>query len=106
LLFLIVLGQQNSTLLPYTTLFRSVVGITKVEMHIEADGQIVAPSADLDLLVGDAPWFPTVCGLVLELHSGSFRRTSEAVVRGLVDRKSTRLNSSHVKKSYAVFCMK
>src|SRR5690606_41686214 len=25
---------------------------------------------------------------------------------GTVDRKSTRLNSSHVKKSYAVFCLK
>src|SRR5690606_40578147 len=25
---------------------------------------------------------------------------------GFTDRKSTRLNSSHVKKSYAVFCMK
>src|SRR5690606_50062 len=30
------------------------------------------------------------------------RRTAE----GLVDRKSTRLNSSHVKISYAVFCLK
>src|SRR5690606_40709415 len=26
--------------------------------------------------------------------------------RGLLDRKSTRLNSSHVKISYAVFCLK
>src|SRR5690606_42129514 len=30
-------------------------------------------------------------------------RTDEAI---LVDRKSTRLNSSHVKISYAVFCLK
>src|SRR5690606_41526667 len=29
-----------------------------------------------------------------------------AVGRALVDRKSTRLNSSHVKISYAVFCLK
>src|SRR5690606_40290941 len=29
-----------------------------------------------------------------------------ALVRDLVDRKSTRLNSSHVKISYAVFCLK
>src|SRR5690606_14012070 len=30
----------------------------------------------------------------------------EMVVRGYLDRKSTRLNSSHVKISYAVFCLK
>src|SRR5690606_19668393 len=30
----------------------------------------------------------------------------EAVIRGGQDRKSTRLNSSHVKISYAVFCLK
>src|SRR5436309_14180093 len=30
----------------------------------------------------------------------------ESEVRALVDRKSTRLNSSHVKISYAVFCLK
>src|SRR5690606_39367553 len=31
---------------------------------------------------------------------------SEACKSGKVDRKSTRLNSSHVKISYAVFCLK
>src|SRR5690606_33245395 len=30
----------------------------------------------------------------------------EAAIRGDIDRKSTRLNSSHVKISYAVFCLK
>src|SRR5690606_41713234 len=42
---------------------------------------------------------------------GAFRSLEvggDAVVahRGVVDRKSTRLNSSHVKISYAVFCLK
>src|SRR5690606_39853768 len=31
---------------------------------------------------------------------------SAMVVSGSTDRKSTRLNSSHVKRSYAVFCLK
>src|SRR5690606_39375195 len=31
---------------------------------------------------------------------------SELFLAGTVDRKSTRLNSSHVKTSYAVFCLK
>src|SRR5690606_12432307 len=34
------------------------------------------------------------------------RTVSEPVLRGVSDRKSTRLNSSHVKISYAVFCLK
>src|SRR5690606_40914524 len=34
------------------------------------------------------------------------RAVSPAGAIGLIDRKSTRLNSSHVKISYAVFCLK
>src|SRR5207249_8582360 len=34
------------------------------------------------------------------------RATTEAVGNALEDRKSTRLNSSHVSISYAVFCLK
>src|SRR6266511_3370512 len=34
------------------------------------------------------------------------RHVSEPVVDAFEDRKSTRLNSSHVKSSYAVFCLK
>src|SRR5690606_42058166 len=37
-------------------------------------------------------------GLDLEYHENSFNFS--------LDRKSTRLNSSHVKNSYAVFCLK
>src|SRR5690606_27262912 len=37
---------------------------------------------------------------------GSLRALIAALNRHLLDRKSTRLNSSHVKSSYAVFCLK
>src|SRR5215475_6291006 len=37
---------------------------------------------------------------------GRRRRTTEPCHHGPRDRKSTRLNSSHVKMSYAVFCLK
>src|SRR3989442_9535381 len=44
------------------------------------------------------------------LRSGSFRdrEVAPAEAQGLIglDRKSTRLNSSHVRISYAVFCLK
>src|SRR5436309_11741806 len=73
-----------STLFPYTTLFRS-----PHERHLEVPRgarQVVAPRG------GAAP-------LPRPAHRLPRRR------RG-VDRKSTRLNSSHVKISYAVFCLK
>src|SRR5690606_42038108 len=65
-------------------------------------------------LMGD---FRERIGLVHELgqlrrpeeltHSGSSRLGVDQVLRHhRVDRKSTRLNSSHVKISYAVFCLK
>src|SRR5690606_41408586 len=43
-----------------------------------------------------------------EDHGGAGADFAEALEHGLadVDRKSTRLNSSHVKISYAVFCLK
>src|SRR5256885_13002435 len=70
----------RSTLFPYTTLFRSEFG-----------GQ------DRRRRSGDAP-------------DGVGRpRTGQGHLRrrdGLRDRKSTRLNSSHLVISYAVFCLK
>src|SRR5690606_41248068 len=42
----------------------------------------------------------------LALASGGVLERSGRGVPGILDRKSTRLNSSHVKISYAVFCLK
>src|SRR5207302_2116153 len=43
----------------------------------------------------------------MKAHSGSGNQTVDGIGGPLeVDRKSTRLNSSHVKISYAVFCLK
>src|SRR5690606_41690251 len=42
----------------------------------------------------------------VELRSGSFYSTRPPARSSTRDRKSTRLNSSHVKISYAVFCWK
>src|SRR2546426_7944270 len=67
----------RSTLFPYTTLFRSV-----------RDVQIPHVQGVADLEGGD-----------VELHAVG------NVVRHQ-DRKSTRLNSSHLVISYAVFCLK
>src|SRR2546430_8133127 len=74
----------RSTLFPYTTLFRSLGG------HLGEDGAHIV-AAEL-------------AGLVEELDHllGGGQELADA----LVDRKSTRLNSSHSQNSYAVFCLK
>src|SRR5690606_41154505 len=92
----------RSTLFPYTTLFRSSVrrgrdhgrrrpGKPGTRLH----GDVVRRGLVSSALAG---------GLVV------LRRRSERSPRlpwqAALDRKSTRLNSSHVKISYAVFCLK
>src|SRR3989442_6525957 len=55
-----------------------------------------------------------ILGLEQDLVTAARRRTGGTVIplrarpplRSLLDRKSTRLNSSHVRISYAVFCLK
>src|SRR3989440_2813861 len=87
----------RSTLFPYTTLFRSLeaawahmmAGVTAAQPGLALDGILVdamAP-AGVELIVGarrDPQWGPVL----------------------MIDRKSTRLNSSHDQISYAVFCLK
>src|SRR5256885_8103226 len=80
----------RSTLFPYTTLFRSVDHAE----HALGGGQ-AALQRRLDL------------GEVLqrrEQHQHGGEEGGELAHRG--DRKSTRLNSSHLVISYAVFCLK
>src|SRR5690349_22160212 len=78
----------RSTLFPYTTLFRS-------KRRIAAARQYRAPQ----VLPCPAGWAPRGVSRYDRRPAGrrsQFRR----------DRKSTRLNSSHVEISYAVFCLK
>src|SRR5260370_15493283 len=86
----------RSTLLPYTTLFRS--GTIGDSINADAQGQF-----ELDLLPlgGYDVWaFDPSTGR--QGHTGG-RSTGRRPRR---DRKSTRLNSSHTLISYAVFCLK
>src|SRR3712207_7174342 len=86
----------RSTLFPYTTLFRSML---MVEQQVSA-----LPGPFLGLLVF---WLA-----MLFLGFGLMTRLNPTVVTALligalsIDRKSTRLNSSHANISYAVFCLK
>src|SRR2546429_6633608 len=85
-----------STLLPYTTLFRSL----RVLAIIGADVRIDRPVQKNIVIAASQPvHVKRVC--VVE-RQPEIRR----IVRHDSDRKSTRLNSSHGYISYAVFCLK
>src|SRR5690606_42050852 len=64
---------------------------------------IVAEQMTELALVG---WYPFSLNSRLEAAVGAASIDFERKLERIVDRKSTRLNSSHVKISYAVFCLK
>src|SRR2546430_11086423 len=88
----------RSTLFPYTTLFRSLE--RGVVMHAVADHDRNLTRAnevlERQLVVGARRVARSEDGALHDEHVGA----------GLLDRKSTRLNSSHSQISYAVFCLK
>src|SRR3712207_7284766 len=86
----------RSTLFPYTTLFRSI------RVNVGRTGR-VTPFAYMEPV--------KVAGSTVQLatlhNAGEVKR--KGVLIGdtvVIDRKSTRLNSSHANISYAVFCLK
>src|SRR3712207_8484911 len=82
----------RSTLFPYTTLFRSVMSPDAVRLTDEVAERAVT------LVRDDAR--------LLQRADGTGLRPGARVFNLAVDRKSTRLNSSHANISYAVFCLK
>src|SRR2546427_3889492 len=79
--FLMIRRPPRSTLFPYTTLFRSCFSISRQS----EDGLKGA----LNFVISEG---------------GPDRENDE--IQSALDRKSTRLNSSHSQISYAVFCLK
>src|SRR3712207_7631304 len=90
----------RSTLFPYTTLFRSV-GVGAVVALVITSMGVSIP--EVVLLGGLFRWrlVAVLVGSVFAVAVGS--GTLFALT---LDRKSTRLNSSHANISYAVFCLK
>src|SRR5437773_3120069 len=74
------------TLFPYTTLFRSVASRYRLRDNLETAPSLAHFRATQD-------WVRGWCNLAIGAANAK-------------DRKSTRLNSSHITISYAVFCLK
>src|SRR5207244_11762922 len=104
--FLLVLRTPIVTLLPYTTLFRSVVVVGHQAEQVAA---VVAPRGALTVL--QRPQNGT--GHAVQVAKRTLGRAKFAVVlpgdaplvRPETDRKSTRLNSSNQIISYNVVCL-
>src|SRR5688572_31402420 len=93
--------QPRSTLFPYTTLFRSGGGDDEHREGHERrqrDGQIRMLAQGPERLLGAVGGGRKA--VRAQAHPGQESHERE------VDRKSTRLNSSHSQISYAVFCLK
>src|SRR5690606_41546260 len=104
--FLTIPRLPRSTLFPYTTLFRSLLLLIGSLYYL--DTLFPYLFRGLDYIPISAVFFG-----VFFLYSllkkfiqtfGSQGNTNGGKQKRPLDRKSTRLNSSHVKISYAVFC--
>src|SRR5258706_2439865 len=87
----------RSTLFPYTTLFRSLDLRPSVMVRSTPEPAKVFRVRDVgsDSLIGETPlWL-----------APSFLEGNRLRLVAMEDRKSTRLNSSHLGISYAVFCL-
>src|SRR5690606_41518820 len=93
--------RLGRTLFPYTTLFRSERGrwcqysswhgsCSSSPRRCQHIWLVVQP-------IGRITWTPTILPSMISPRQSLHK---------IEDRKSTRLNSSHVKISYAVFCLK
>src|SRR5256885_7569294 len=84
----------RSTLFPYTTLFRSLYAF---DDQVGRPGDVFEPAPQtIDRLVVEA----------VHVHLQRAEDAGEPRAALHLDRKSTRLNSSHLVISYAVFCLK
>src|SRR3712207_7319896 len=91
--FLMIRRPPRSTLFPYTTLFRSLPN----DLH---------DVYKLKISTGARWTFLADENLAVQRHFGIHEYTDPHHANAGVDRKSTRLNSSHANISYAVFCLK
>src|SRR5256885_11489161 len=99
----------RSTLFPYTTLFRSLIPrhavVGGIGGHAQAFEEVAQALHGQLARGGIEDGQQGRVGLVVGAQ-GHLQHQWQAERAGNADRKSTRLNSSHLVISYAVFCLK
>src|SRR2546426_4081532 len=97
---------RRSTFFPYTTLFRSR-SVAVEEQHIRPRASLVSRVDAFGLVVQDPPAVENHGRLrwATRLECSVQNHAGAGIQRDTRDRKSTRLNSSHLVISYAVFCL-
>src|SRR3712207_8741782 len=96
---LMIRRPPRSTLFPYATLFRSFVArCARVDIRILGNAGAGGRADEVTCIGGP--------DLFVHLLYGLPEGDVQLVLAQLLDRKSTRLNSSHANISYADFCLK
>src|SRR3712207_7589514 len=93
----------RSTLFPYTTLFRSYA-----ELHARHPEVVQKSFRARVWIVSPTTLMATLNTVRAVLKDSRMREQAHVIQKEVefLDRKSTRLNSSHANISYAVFCLK
>src|SRR3989442_6889865 len=91
----------RSTLFPYTTLFRSPQAFLPTFFQQPSQAELDALTTTLAGLKAPGSFIPAFANAGFDVNN-----IVADSPNGYSDRKSTRLNSSHVRTSYAVFCLK
>src|SRR5207248_10547036 len=88
---------RTPPLFPYTTLFRSVHTVVRTSDKNALPPKLLTRRTGPDTVILVYDSLRKMCALAIGIGRGLARH---------LDRKSTRLNSSHRTRSYAVFCLK
>src|SRR5207249_10027430 len=106
LLSLLLRTTPRSTLFPYTTLFRSRRGMVLVSEDRRRYGLILDKTIAFNLSLSSLAKLTKNRLIDQGLEFQKNNHFFQSLRVKAPDRKSTRLNSSHVSISYAVFCLK
>src|SRR3712207_8482183 len=96
----------RSTLFPYTTLFRSDAARSYEPRRDDREDDEREQRGDQDGRLREPLRPAAALEHHLEAREGALLEWEEPLDGRTLDRKSTRLNSSHANISYAVFCLK
>src|SRR5207249_7280375 len=100
------LRTPSSPLFPYTTLFRSELAHDRLPvLEMATSDEVIGPSRDRGVELGVEVRGSLVRVGLIGRHCETQLLTVRDGGTSRQDRKSTRLNSSHVSISYAVFCL-